>query len=206
MELKAWPIMRLIEILLSLSIPQKDVKPLAKKLLEFYKDLSGLVEACPGDIAKNFKLSEKTLAALKVTGAIHNEISKNALFNIPILDNWKIVVDYCRQTMPNSKKEQVRFFFLDKKHKLIKEEINTSGTIDQVAIYPREILERVLLFGASGVIIVHNHPSGDPKPSTSDITLTKEIQQALRYIRAHLFDHIIIGQASSYSFRNSGLL
>ena len=196
----------LLEILLSLAIPQKDVKPLAKRLLEFYKDLKGVIEASPSDISKHFKLSEKTVAALKIISAIHIEINRSALFNVSILDNSKAVVDYCRRAMQNIKKEQVRLFFLDKKHQLIKEEVNASGTIDQVALYPREIVEQVVLTGASGVIIVHNHPSGDPKPSSNDISLTNDIQQALRHIHVHLFDHIIIGSKGIYSFRNSGLL
>ena len=124
----------------------------------------------------------------------------------PVLSSWKQVVDYCRVTMGHAKTEAFRLLFLDRKNALIADEVQQSGTVDQAPVYPREVVKRALELGASAIIMVHNHPSGDPTPSKADIAMTRAVAAAAAPLGVELHDHLVIGRVRHTSFKGSGLL
>ncbi len=195
----------LLEILLFAAIPRRDVKPLAKQLLHEFKDLWSILHA-PAERLLGFGLSESASAALCVTGAIALRAQKKTLMGGALLNNWQRIVDYCRMTMAHEKTEQFRLLFLDRKNRLIGDEVHQRGTIDHTPVYPREVVKRALNLGAGALVLAHNHPSGDPTPSKEDIAMTRAIVEACRPLGLVIHDHIVIGHDRVESFRNLGLL
>ena len=196
----------LVEYLLALAIPRKDTKPLAKKLLEEFDGFSGLLTA-DGDTLKNFPgLGETSVAALKIVQVAALRLISEPMREKPILTSWQALLDYLRADMAHLINERVRVLHLDSKNQLIRDELVSEGSIDQSAIYTREVIKRALELGSAAIIIVHNHPSGDSTPSRQDIAITKDICDAGRKLGIAVHDHIIIGKDGHTSFRSQGLI
>lgn len=196
----------LLELVLFMAIPQKDVKPLAKDLIKRFNGLPGVMNAPIEELIKVDGIKETTAAALKAITALANRSAKAELMNRPVLNSWNRLMDYCHSTMAHEQREHFRIFFLNKKNELIADEIQNSGTVDHTPAYPREIIKRALELGSTAMILVHNHPSGDPKPSQADIDMTRQIIKAAEPFKIVIHDHVIISRNGYTSFRNEGLI
>jgi DNA repair protein RadC len=196
----------LLEMLLFAGNPRGDTKPLAKILISHFGSLSKVLSASSEDLMKAEGVGESAAASILVVREFAGRLLQNAVMEKPIMQSWKALLDYCHATMGHDNKEQFRIFFLDKKNKLIADEKQQEGTVDHTPVYPREVVKRCLDLGASAIILVHNHPSGDPTPSQEDITMTQQIMQALTPVSVRLHDHLVIGSEEHYSFASNGLL
>lgn len=196
----------LLELLLFMAIPRRDVKPLAKTLLKTFGSLPALMSAEITDLTRIDGISENTATAIKATYAIATRMMKQDLEGKPILNSWTRLMDYCHATMAHEKKEHFRILFLNKKNELIADEIQNSGTVDHTPAYPREIMKRSLELGATAIILMHNHPSGDPKPSQADIDMTRQIMRAAEPFAITIHDHIIISRNGYKSLKNEGFI
>jgi DNA repair protein RadC len=194
-----------LELLLFMALPRRDVKPLAKNLLTKFGSLGKLVRATVSDLQQE-GLSETLICHLKLLEAASLDIIKSDIMHKPILNSWDRLIAFLQADMAHSLKEHFRLLFLNKKNELIAEEIQQSGTIDHTQAYPREIIKRALDVGATALILVHNHPSGDPKPSQADIEMTKSILKAAEAFDIVIHDHVIIAKKGHFSFRQSGLM
>ncbi len=195
----------ILEMLLFAAIPRRDVKPLAKKLL---KECGGLWGVLTSDAARleSFDLSENTIALLRAVSVAGLRAHKSEIMDRPVLSSWQRILDYCRAAMGAEKKEQFRLLFLDRKNRLVHEEIHQRGTVDHTPVYPREVVQRALELGAGAIILVHNHPSGDVTPSKADIDMTRAVCEACRPLDIVIHDHIVIGRDEIASFKGLGLL
>lgn len=196
----------LLELVLFLAIPQKDVKPLAKDLLNRFGGLSEVMNAPIEELIKVDGIKEKTALALKSITALSHRATKTALMNKPVLNSWTRLMDYCMSTMAHEQKEHFRILFLNKKNEMIADEIQNSGTVDHTPAYPREIMKRALEIGATAMILVHNHPSGDPQPSQADVDMTNQIIRAGEPFSITIHDHIIVSRGGYSSFKSLGLI
>ncbi len=196
----------LVELLLFSALPRRDVKPLAKALIQEFGSLWALVTAPPDRLRQAFHFSDATIAALTVVGAAALRATRGQVMNRPVLASWDTLVNYCQAAMAHESTEQLRLLFLDRKNALISDEVQQRGTIDHTPAYPREIVRRALEVGAQAVILVHNHPTGDPTPSRDDIFLTKEVVRAATALGIAVHDHLIIGRGKTTSFKTLGLL
>ena len=196
----------LLELLLAIAIPRGDVKPLAKILLAQFGSFGAVLRATPEALAAVRGVGETTAAMLKTIEAAALALMEQDLKTQPVLRNWQTVVDYCRAQMGHARIEQFRLIFLDNRNAVIHDEVQQTGTINQTAIYPREVVKRALEVGASAVIMVHNHPSGDPTPSKSDIEMTRHVASALKIVGIELHDHIIISRAEHASLKGMGFV
>lgn len=195
----------ILEIILFAAIPRRDVKPLAKELLSEFGSLWALLNA-PTQRLLSFGLSENVTSLLAAVSAAGLRGARSEIIDKPLLNQWQRVVDYCKAAMAHETKEQFRLLFLDRRNRLIAEEIMQKGTIDHTAVYPREIVQRALELSAGAVVLTHNHPSGDPEPSAADIKMTKAIIAACKPLDITVHDHIIIGGDKVVSFGERGLL
>ncbi|MFN3461513.1 MAG: RadC family protein, partial [Oceanibaculum sp.] len=150
--------------------------------------------------------SAKMLAALKTVQAGSHRLLRQRILNRPVISSWRDLLDYCRASMGFEKLEQFRVLFLDRKNMIIADELMQKGTVDQTPVYPCEVIRRALELHASALIMVHNHPSGDPTPSRADIEMTKEVQSAGKALGIALHDHVVIGRDDHASFKSLGLL
>ncbi|EWY42012.1 hypothetical protein N825_18920 [Skermanella stibiiresistens SB22] len=197
----------LLELLLFAAIPRRDVKPLAKRLLRAFGGLWGVLTATPDALRqKEPKLSDGTVVALTIVGAAALRMTRQEIIDKPVLSTWQRLLDYCHGAMSNLPTEQFRLLFLDRKNALIADEVQQRGTVDHTPVYPREVIKRALEVGASSIILVHNHPSGDPTPSRADIEMTKEIGKAAAAMGITLHDHLVIGKGKHASFKAMGIL
>lgn len=197
----------LVELLLFQAIPRRDVKPLAKALLARFGSLWGLVSAPADTLAADFRLSDSAIAAIRVVGAAALRMARDEVINRPILSSWEKLLDYCTGAMAHEPTEQFRLLFLDRRNHLIRDEVQQRGTIDHTPVYPREVVKRALELGASALVLVHNHPSGDPTPSKADREMTKAIVQAASALGLVVHDHLIVGKGHRpYSFKANGLM
>lgn len=196
----------LLELLLFMAIPRRDVKPLAKMLLKKFGSFPDLMNASINELLQVEGVSENTAIALKIVNAVTRRLMKQELMRKPILNNWTRLMDYCHVTMAHEKREHFRILFLNKKNELLADEIQGSGTVDHTPAYPREIMKRALELGATAMILLHNHPSGDPKPSQADIDMTQAIIRAAQPFDIVIHDHIIISRNGYSSFKNLGLI
>ncbi len=194
-----------LEVLLFSAIPRRDVKPLAKRLL---KDFGGLWELlnAPPERLLNYGLSGNVVSLLVAVSAAGLRSVRSAVMEKPLLNHWQRVLDYCKAAMAHETKEQFRLLFLDRRNRLIAEEVLQRGTIDHTPVYPREIVQKALEVGAGAIILAHNHPSGDPTPSQFDIETTHSIVAACSPLDITVHDHIIIGGTEVASFKALGLL
>ncbi len=196
----------LIELLLFMALPRRDVKPLAKTLLNKFGSLPELMSAPHHSLMQVEGVSENTATAIKTVTAIAHRTIKQEIMQKPILNNWTRLIDYCRSTMIHETKEHFRILFMNKKNELIEDEVQGSGTVDHTPAYPREIMKRALELGATALILIHNHPSGDPRPSAADIEMTNLIIAAAKPFEIIIHDHIIIARNGYSSFKNEGLI
>lgn len=196
----------ILELILFPLIPRRDVKPLAKDLLARFGSLPELMAAPAEQLMKVEGISENTALALKAVTALSHRAMKQELKAKPLLNNWTRLMDYCHSTMAHETKEHFRILFLNKKNEMIADEIQGSGTVDHTPAYPREIMKRALEIGATAMILLHNHPSGDPAPSQADIDMTRAIIRAAETFNIVIHDHIIISRNGYTSFKNQGLI
>ena len=196
----------LLELYLFRSIPRKDVKPIAKDLIAKFGSFAETIAAPVERLTEVKGISEKIALDLKILKAAATKLGQESILGRPVLSSWSALLDYCRSAMQFEGKEQFRVLFLDRKNRLIADEIMGQGTIDRAPVYPREIIKRALELESTALILTHNHPSGDPTPSQSDIDMTKEIMQACRAIRVSVHDHLIIGRENIASFKTLGLM
>lgn len=203
---KAFPDYELLELLLCGVIPRGDVKPLAKKLLVEYGSLSGVLQADMEKLKSIPGIGESSLVALKIIHEVACRLVKEEAINQPVMESWQGIVDYCRARMSHLSVEQFRLLFLDNKNKIIADEIQQQGTIDRTPIFPREVVKRSLELGAMSLIMVHNHPSGDPTPSQADIDITRKVIKAARELDIQVLDHLIIGRYGHTSLKEQGLI
>jgi len=202
----ALPDYELLELLLFLAIPRGDVKPLAKRLLERFGSLSATLGADAQELAQVEGVGEATVHALKLVQAAGIRLGREEVMGRPVIGNWRQLIAYCRASMAHGKVEQFRLLFLDRKNALIADEVQQRGTVDHTPVYPREVVKRALELNASALIMVHNHPSGDPTPSKADIEMTREVREAAERLGITLHDHVIISKSGHNSFKSLGLL
>ena len=196
----------LLELLLFRVIPRADTKPLAKALLHKFKTLSGVFGAPEALLREVPGVGESVAFELKVVLAASQRMLKSEIHGKEILGSWSKVIDYCTQAMAFETREQFRILFLDKKNALIADEVQQKGTVDHTPVYPREVVKRALELAAIAIILVHNHPSGDPTPSRADIEMTKTIIDTAKPLGITVHDHLIIGKEGHASLRGLGLL
>lgn len=196
-----------LELLLCFFRPRGDMKPLAKTLLKTFKSLGGVMNASLDKLTTVQGMGVLTATALKTSLEIVRRCIKETLQHTPLLlNNVQRVVDYLHAASAHKDIEECHLLFFDRKHRLIHDEVHQKGTLDQLPLYPREVLKRALAYNAGGVILSHNHPSGDPTPSQADITMTETLKQTLKTVDIHVLDHIVIGAEGFVSFRQQGLL
>jgi DNA repair protein RadC len=200
------PDYELLEMLLTQAIPRRDVKPLAKELLARFGSFAGVIAAEPERLLAVSGMGESAVAALKVVRVAAVRLLQEETTGRDVIGSWDKLVDYCRAAMAHETVEQLRLLFLDRKNALIADEVQQRGTVDHTPVYVREVVKRALELGASALIIVHNHPSGDPTPSRGDIEMTQQVKDALDKIGIALHDHVVIGRRGHESFRAKGLL
>ncbi len=196
----------LIEMLLQMAQPRKDVKPLAKNLLSSFKSFSAVVSAETEKLSKVEGMGPTSVTLLKVIHESLCRLLKDDLSTQAILNTGEKVMDYCKARMAYLDKEQFRVLFLNKKNMLIKDEVQQVGTIDHAPIYPREVIQRSLELGASAIILVHNHPSGNSTPSKADITTTYHLCDIAKMMNISVHDHIIISRSGCFSMRENNIL
>ncbi|MEA3047330.1 MAG: repair protein RadC [Sphingomonadales bacterium] len=196
----------LVEYLLALAIPRRDTKRLAKKLIEEFGGFAALLAADAPTIARVGDISEGAAAALKIAQASALRLLEKQITERPVLGSWQALLDYLRADMAHLPIERVRVLFLNSKNVLIANETMWEGSIDESAVYIREIMRRALDLHATAIIVVHNHPSGDPAPSQQDIRLTRDLAEAGRHLKVTLHDHVIIGASGESSLRSMGLI
>ncbi len=196
----------LLEYILGLAIPRRDTKPLAKRLLAEFGSFPALLAASPAELARVEGLSDGGAAALKFVEAASLRSLRAAAIDRPVLSGWQALLDYLHAAMAHRVTEEFRVIFLDHRNIMIRDEAMGAGTVNAAPVYPREIVKRALELGASGLVLVHNHPSGDPSPSRDDITMTKAIVEAGRHLGLSVHDHVVIGRTGHASFRQLGLL
>jgi DNA repair protein RadC len=196
----------LVEYLLALAIPRRDTKPLAKKLIRDFGGFGALLSADAEAIARVGDLSEGAVAALKIAQAAALRLLSEGVRERPVLASWQALLDYLHADMAHNPIERVRVLFLNSKNVLIRDEPMWEGSVDESAVYIREIMRRALDLHATALIVVHNHPSGDPSPSQQDIKLTRDLIEAGRHLNVSIHDHLIIGAKGHSSLRRMGLI
>ena len=196
----------LLELILFAASPRGDVKPLAKAVLAKFKSLAAAASAAPEDLRQVDGMGDAGIAAIKASQALALRLVREETRKGPVLQSFQSVIDYCRATMRFEKVEQFRVFYLNRKNEMIADEEQQRGTVDQAAVYPREVVKRALELGAAALILAHNHPSGDPTPSGQDIELTRAIRQALTGVGIVVHDHVIVGKHGHSTFRGLGLI
>jgi DNA repair protein RadC len=196
----------LLEMVLFRSLPRGDVKPLAKTLLKKFGSFAEVMHAPEMRLREVDGVGDTTVTNLKLIAAASQRIAKGELQQRTVLSSWNSVIDYCRTSMAFADREQFRILFLDKRNQLIADEVQQTGTVDHTPVYPREVIKRALELSATAVILVHNHPSGDPTPSSADIQMTKAIIDIATPLGISVHDHIIVGKNGHASMKGLKLI
>ncbi|MDX1423482.1 MAG: DNA repair protein RadC [Kiloniellales bacterium] len=196
----------IIEFLLFAAAPRADTKPLAKALIKRFGSLSAVLSAEPAELAAVSGLGQASIAALKIVPEAARRLAREQVLGQPVLSSWSKLLDYCRIALAHEKVERFHLLFLDRQNRLIADETQQRGTVDHTPVYPREVVRRALELGATALILVHNHPSGDPTPSKADIEMTREIAAAGEKLGISVHDHVVIGRSGETSFKAAGLL
>lgn len=202
----AMPDYEMLELVLFRAIPRQDVKPLARLLLDTFGDFNGAVSASPARLRMVKGVGDAVVQELKIVEAAAQRLMRARVINRPVLSSWDALLDYCHTAMAHRETEQFRILYLDRKNVLIADEEQARGTVDHVPVYPREVVKRALELNASALILVHNHPSGDPTPSEADVSMTCQVQDAARALGIVVHDHLIIGKSREISFKSQGYL
>jgi len=196
----------LLEMVLFAAQPRRDMKPLAKELLKVFGSFAEAVHAPEPRLREIGGMGDASIHLFKLIGAAAHRIAKGEMKRRAALSSWQDVIDYCRTGMAFADKEQFRLLFLDKRNQLIADELQQTGTIDHAPVYPREVIKRALELSATAIILVHNHPSGDPSPSQADIQMTKAIVDIARPLGIAVHDHIIVGKNGHTSLKGLKLI
>ncbi|MBO4644619.1 MAG: DNA repair protein RadC [Alphaproteobacteria bacterium] len=196
----------LLEMLLTYAIPRRDVKPLAKELISSFGSFSAVLNASPEELKHIKGIKDNTAALIVTARGCALRMMKNQFSSGSIIKDWKSLIEYCKADMGQMKNECPRIIFLDSRSQLIRDEILQKGTVSQTPVYPREIAKRALELGAVSIVMVHNHPACDMRPSKNDIQMTKAVQNALAPLDISLIDHIIISKSGHISFKACGFL
>ena len=197
----------LLELILFRAIPQKDVKPIAKDLIETFGSFAEVIAAPPQRLREIKGIKDAAVAEFKIIHAASNRLARGQMKKTrTVLSSWSNVLDYCRTSMAFADKEQFRIIFLDKRNQLIADEVQQTGTVDHTPVYPREVVKRALELSATAVILVHNHPSGDPTPSRADIQMTQAIVEVAKPLGIAVHDHIIVGKEGHASLKGLRLI
>ena len=202
----ALPDYELLELILARSLPRRDVKPLAKALLARFGGVAGVFGASAEELRTVKGVGPGTALDLKLVHEATARMSRGEVRKRPMISSWSALLAYVRTAMAHEAREQFRVLFLDKKNQLIADEVMNEGTVDHAPVYPREVVRRALELGASAVILTHNHPSGDPTPSSADIDMTRQVIEAARALRIAVHDHLVIGREGVASFKALGLM
>jgi DNA repair protein RadC len=202
----ALPDYELLELLLCGAIPRGDMKPLAKALLARFGDFAAVISAPPERLLEADGVGEAVVAALKVVEAAAGRLALGRLKGRSALSSWNALQDYLQVAMGHDRAESFRVLYLDRKNHLLADEVQQRGTVDHAPVYPREVVKRALDLGATALIMVHNHPSGDPTPSRADIEMTRQVIEASRAMGIVVHDHIVVGHGESASFKALGLI
>ena len=202
----ALPDYELLELILFRSIPRRDVKPLAHQLLTQFGDFNRVLSASPERLSEVQGIGQAVICDLKILEAAAQRMARAKVMQRQVIASWDALLDYCHTAMAHRETEQFRVLYLDRKNVLIADEEQGRGTVDHVPVYPREVAKRALELNSSALILVHNHPSGDPTPSQADIAMTRKVEAALDALGITLHDHLIIGASDELSFRSEGLL
>jgi DNA repair protein RadC len=202
---EAFPDYELLELLLFSAVPRRDTKPIAKELIRRFRDFAGVINAGIPAL-EEAGLSRTAAITLTLSRDAALRLARQQVINRPVIASWQSLLDYLNAAMMHEKAEQFRLLFLDKKNALIADEVQQQGTVDHTPVYPREVVKRALELSATAIILVHNHPSGDPTPSRADIEMTKAIADAARAVGIVLHDHLIVARSATASFKSLGLL
>jgi len=203
---QALPDYEMLELVLFRAIPRQDVKPLAHLLLETFGDFNRVISAPVPRLMMVKGVGEAVVLEMKIVEAAAQRLMRARVMHKPVLSSWNALLDYCHTAMAHRETEQFRILYLDRKNLLIADEEQAKGTVDHVPVYPREVVKRALELNASALIMVHNHPSGDPTPSDADISMTLQVQEAAQVLGLTLHDHLIIGKSREVSFRSMGYI
>ena len=201
----AVPDYELLELVLFRAIPRQDVKPLARALIDHFGDFNGVLSASVTQIGQVPGAGPAVALELKIVEAAAHRLARARVMQRHVMSGWDALLTYCHTVMAHRDTEQFRILFLDTKNVLIADEEQAKGTLDHVPVYPREVVKRALELNAASMILVHNHPSGDPTPSQADIAVTRQISDAARTLGITVHDHLIIGKSCEISFRAQGL-
>jgi DNA repair protein RadC len=196
----------ILELILFRALPRMDVKPLAKRLLDRFGSLSEVMAADAEQLGEFAGIKESAICEIKIVQAAAQRLLRDKVINRPVIQSWEALLDYCKAAMAYEKREQFRVLFLDRRNVLIEDQIQQTGTIDHTPVYPREVARHALKLAASAVILVHNHPSGDPTPSKGDIDMTRQVIDALRPLGISVHDHLVVGKSGTISFKSMGLI
>jgi DNA repair protein RadC len=200
------PDYELLELILFRSIPRRDVKPIAKDIIKRFGSFAEALAAPPQRLMEVEGVGESVATDLKIVAAAARRLTRGAVAKRPVLSSWNAVLDHCRTAMAFADREQFRLLFLDKRNALIADEVQQSGTVDHTPVYPREVIRRALELSATAIVLVHNHPSGDPTPSRADIDMTRLIIETAKPLGIAVHDHIIIGRQSHASMKGLALI
>ena len=203
--LEALPDYELLELYLFRSIPLKDVKPLAKALLERFRGLGGVLGASVDELCAEPGVGEAVALDLKLMHEASLRIGRDPVKKRTVISSWSALLAYVKLALAHESREQFRVLFLDKKNQLIADELMNRGTVDHAPVYPREVMRRALELSSSSLILVHNHPSGDPSPSSADVDMTRQVVEAGRALRITVHDHLVVGRDGVASLKALGL-
>lgn len=204
--LAALPDYEVLELLLFRTIPRGDVKPLAKQLLARFGSLGGVLGATAEELRTVAGVGEAVALDLKLQHEISLRTAREQVARRPVISSWTALLAYVKTALAHEAREQFRVLFLDKKNQLIADEVMNRGTVDHAPVYPREVARRALELSASALILVHNHPSGDPTPSSADVDMTRQIVEAVRPLRIAIHDHLVVGRDGVASFKALSLM
>jgi len=196
----------MLELILFRVIPIRDVKPLAKELLTKFGSYAEVISAPIDRLKEVDGVGDAVAAEFKIVEAAAHRLIRGQVRKRPVLSSWSSVLDYCRAAQAFAEKEQFRILFLDKRNQLIADEVQQEGTVDHTPVYPREVVKRALELSATAIILVHNHPSGDPTPSQADIEMTKQVASVAKPLGVVLYDHIIVGKEGHASLKGLRLI
>jgi DNA repair protein RadC len=202
----ALPDYELLEMILFRAVPRRDTKPLAKAILAHFGSFTEALNAPEERLKEVAGLGDAAITEIKLVRAAALRLVRGEVLERPVLASWSQVLDYCRASMGFEAKEQFRILFLDKRNQIIADEVQQKGTVDHTPVYVREVVKRALELSATAIVLVHNHPSGDPTPSRADIEMTKQIVSAAKNLGIVVHDHIIVGKQGHASFRGLGLI
>lgn len=196
----------LLELLLFRAQPRRDMKPVAKALLEKFGSFAEVISAPAKRLAEVDGIGEASITELKIVQAAASRLLRDEVKKQPVLSSWSAVLDYCRSAQAFAEREQFRILFLDRRNQLIADEVQQTGTVDHTPVYPREVVKRALELSATAIILVHNHPSGDATPSRADIDMTKQIVEIAQKLGIEVHDHLIVGKHGHASLKGLKLI